>query len=207
MTLTLAELKERQSKLAARSAQYLSLGFDRGAAVRGVVEAASPLASPVLDIGTGPGHLALELARRGLSVVSVDPKGEDQEVAAYLASLEGLGERLWLIEADAASLPFEDGHFPLILSMDVLHHLDSEGPVLAEAARLLSPRGRLVLTDFSPEGFDLVARVHREEGGDHPVGPVTQESARAFLEGLGMTPLADRTENLHRITVYGRTGG
>lgn len=207
MALSPAELKERHERLLARSAQYLSLGFDRQAAVRAVLDACAPLSSPVLDIGTGPGNLALELARGGLSVVSVDPKGEDQEVAAYRASLEGLEERLWLIEADAAALPFDDGHFPLIVSMDVLHHLESEGPVLSEAARLLAPRGRLVLADFSPEGFDLVARVHREEGGDHPVGPVTQEAARAHLERLGFLPRPEVTAHFHRIAVYAKPAG
>ncbi len=78
---------------------YRRLGHDREAAVRWVVDIGWPLASPVLDVGTGKGLLAVELARRGLAVTSVDPCLADQLLAARRAERAGC----------AASLRFHAG--------------------------------------------------------------------------------------------------
>ncbi|MFC1642025.1 methyltransferase domain-containing protein [Myxococcota bacterium] len=68
-----------------RSREYLRLGHDRLAAARFVVEAAGPLREPAFDIGTGKGLLAIELARRGLEVLTLDIDAQERKLARLLA--------------------------------------------------------------------------------------------------------------------------
>lgn len=47
------------------------------------------------------------------------------------------------------------------------------------------PRGRIVVADFTDEGFERVAAVRRAEGHEHPRSAVTMDKARAVLKGAG----------------------
>jgi ubiquinone/menaquinone biosynthesis C-methylase UbiE len=178
-------LEERRQAFVARTKEYLGHGHDRFAAARLIAEAASDLAGPALDVGTGKGLLAVALARRGLEVVSVDISREDLELAGLLAREAGFEERIRFLLRDARSLPFADGSFGCALMMDVLHHLEEGRPVLAEMSRLVGPSGCIVMADFTEEGFALVSRVHRAEGREHPRSAVTVDSATAILAELG----------------------
>jgi len=51
-------------------------------------------------------------------------------------------------------LPIESGMLDVALLCLVLHHVADPGAVLAEAARVLRPAGRLVVTDMLPHGHD-----------------------------------------------------
>ena len=176
--------RQRQA-FEARTAQYRALGYDRVAAAR-FVAGAIPLAGPALDVGTGKGLLAVELARLGLDVVSVDVDASDLPLASQLAGEAGVGEKVRFLHRDAARLPFRRGHFGCAAMMDVLHHIDDPRPVLAEMARTVRVGGVVVVADFTPEGFRLVARVHRADGRVHSESGVTVEQARVLLEQEGL---------------------
>jgi ubiquinone/menaquinone biosynthesis C-methylase UbiE len=177
------DMVRRKAAFLARAERYLSLGFDRFAAAEFVVGAGGRLSGPALDIGTGKGLTALALARRGLEVISVDTDAEEQSLAFFLAAEAGLGDHVRFVCGDASGLSFPDEYFGCAVMADALHHLQDPAPVFKETARILKPSGILILADFSAEGFELVARVHREEGREHPVSGVTMESAAAFLSG------------------------
>ena len=74
--------------------------------------------------------------------------------------------------------------------------------MLRELRRVVRPGGRIVLADFSAEGFEMVARVHASEGGTHPEGPVTMDWTRGFLGGLDMTEVKLGGDRFHRIAVF-----
>jgi ubiquinone/menaquinone biosynthesis C-methylase UbiE len=171
----------RKAAFIVRTEQYLSLGYDRFAAADFVVKTGGRLSGPALDIGTGKGLTAMALARLALDVVSVDPDADEQALAFLLAAEAGLKDRIRFVRGDASVLPYAEDHFGSAAMVDVLHHLQDPVPVFEEMTRVLKPSGILILADFSPEGFELVARVHREEGREHPVSGVTLESAAAFL--------------------------
>jgi SAM-dependent methyltransferase len=100
----------------------------------------------VLDAGCGTGRVAIELARRGYSVVGVDAD------AAMLASAHAKAPELSWIEADLRHLgDVVDGAFDLIvLAGNVMIFLDpgSEGRVLRQAVAHLVPGG-LLLSGFA----------------------------------------------------------
>jgi ubiquinone/menaquinone biosynthesis C-methylase UbiE len=200
-TRAAGDLARRYRAFEARTAQYRALGYDRVAAARFVAAAAGRLRGPALDVGTGKGLLALELARLSLDVVSVDVDGAELPLASHLAREAGVGERVRFLHRDAARLPFRDGHFGCAAMMDVLHHIDDPRPVLAEMARTVKVGGVVVVADFSREGFRLVARVHRAEGRVHPESGVTVEHARALLEQGGLDCMVQVEGHLHEVAI------
>ncbi len=185
-----------------RTQKYLDHGYDRHAAAAYVARLTGRATSPALDIGTGKGLLAIALARNGLHVVSGDVSTTDSDLAALLAEEAGVTTRIKFSILDASSLPFRDGCFGCIAMMDVLHHLEEGEPVFTEVRRTLRRGGTLVVADFTREGFDLIARVHREDGGEHPVGSVTLDWASNRLQEGGLIRRSDTTAHLQRVIVY-----
>jgi ubiquinone/menaquinone biosynthesis C-methylase UbiE len=196
-----ADLARRRQAFEARTAQYRALGYDRVAVARSVAGAAFPLRGPALDVGTGKGLLAVELARLSLDVVSVDVDASELPLASALAREAGVGARLRFLHRNAARLPFRRGHFGCAAMTDVFHHIDDPRPVLAEMARTVRVGGVVVVADFSREGFRLVARVHRAEGRVHSESGVSVEQARALLEQEGLDCVGRVEEHLHDVAI------
>lgn len=194
------DLALRKAAFLGRVEEYRSLGYDRFAAAEFAVDAAGRFSGPALDLGTGKGFLAQALARRGFPVVTVDNDADEQSLARFLA--EEAGRRsIHFVRGDGARLPLAEARFGCVAAMDILHHLEEPEPVLEEAARVLLPGGTMILADFSPEGFELVARVHRREGRDHPVSGATLESAAAFLAERGFALETRLSGQCHEVAV------
>jgi 2-polyprenyl-3-methyl-5-hydroxy-6-metoxy-1,4-benzoquinol methylase len=200
------DLSRLRQAFESRTAQYRALGYDRVAAARFVAGWAGTSRGPALDVGTGKGLLAVELARLGLDVVSVDVDTSEQPLASQLALEAGVGEKVSFLHRDAARLPFRRGHFGCVAMMDVLHHIVDPGPVLVEMARTVKGGGIVILADFTSEGFHLVARVHREEGRVHFVSGATVEQARCRLEREGLRCTGKREGHLHEVAILVKRG-
>jgi tRNA-Thr(GGU) m(6)t(6)A37 methyltransferase TsaA len=198
------ELATRRAAFLARTEQYRKLGFDRFGAAEFIAAAAGPLTGPVLDVGTGRGLTAMSLARRGLDVVSVDPDTSEQALAAHLAEEAGLSARIRFVSGDAASVAYPPGHFGSAVLAEVLHHLPGPLPVLEVVGRLVRLGGTIVLAEFDRAGFDLVASVHREEGGEHPVSGFTLDAAVEWLATAGYRVRTRTAGHLHDIAVLVR---
>jgi len=207
VTLPADELERRKQVFQNRRVAFAALGHDAARAAALVLDGAGPLEGPVLDLGSGMGVMARELARRGLTVDSVDVNAEDQEVAASLTVGTGLESRVRFTHADGAALPFPDDAFASAVSFNVLHHLADGASVLRELVRVVRPGGVLVLADFSREGFDFAARIHADEGGVHPEGPVTLDWARGFLVGLGLAEAVVAEAHHERFVTFRAAAG
>jgi ubiquinone/menaquinone biosynthesis C-methylase UbiE len=192
---------QRMAAFYNRTEQYHKLGYDRLAAADFVSKAGGPLSGPALDIGTGKGLMAMALARQDLDVISVDTDAEEQALAALLAAEAGLDDRIRFFHGDASGLVFLDNHFGCAVLMDVLHHLENPVPVLEETVRVLKPSGVLILADFAPEGFALIAKIHQKEGRVHPVSRVTLEWAEALLSRKGFQPTIHLSGHKHEVNV------
>lgn len=105
----------------------------------------------VVDIGCGMGTFAIECARRGAVALGVDPAPAALPAARRVAKAEGVRGASF-VRADGVRLPLADGSMDLALAADVTEHLDEAtlASLLAEAARVLRPGGRLVLYTPSP---------------------------------------------------------
>ncbi|UCF06351.1 MAG: class I SAM-dependent methyltransferase [bacterium] len=151
-----------------RIALYRNYGHDRELASRFVIDTAMPIEIPVLDIGTGKGFAAAEIARRGIPVDSIDITEEVLYYAHLNAKAAGVDHLISFHVGDAKKLPFEDEKYGTVIMMNALHHLDDYRAILAEISRVLKPGGRFVIADFTDEGFAILDRVHAGEGREHP---------------------------------------
>jgi arsenite methyltransferase len=101
----------------------------------------------ILDVGCGPGFYAAELldvVGEGGAVVGVDSSADMLAVARHRCEGKGNAE---FHEADATSLPVDDGSFDAALSVQVLEYVADIDAALAEIHRALRPGGRVVVWD------------------------------------------------------------
>jgi ubiquinone/menaquinone biosynthesis C-methylase UbiE len=125
------------------------------------IAAFAPADAALLDIGTGPGVLLVELARRrsDLRLCGVDLSSD--MVAAAGRNLEPFGTRASVRVADVTDLPFDDRSFDVIVSSLSLHHWDDPDAAVPELARVLRPGGRLCVYDLRFAPFDRLAAAAR----------------------------------------------
>lgn len=198
------QLREARERHVKRLAVYKLAGYDRSAAVRFVVDQAEGFSGPILDVGSGQGMLAIEFARRGFEVVSIDVNPDEQMNAILNAQLEALPGRVSFMATDARQVPFPDGAFGAAAAMDALHHLAEGPPIFAEMVRLVRPSGRILLAEFDRQGLGIVARVHHSEGRDHPVGPVTFAGAVDWFVASGLNLELRREGSFHSVAVFSK---
>jgi len=108
--------------------------------VRGLVgRFAGHLAEPrLLDAGSGTGVNLADYTRLGQSV------GIELDRDAAAISVGRGNERVAV--GDLCRLPFRDASFDLVISTDVIEHIDDDVAALGEMRRVLSPVGRVILT-------------------------------------------------------------
>jgi ubiquinone/menaquinone biosynthesis C-methylase UbiE len=104
-----------------------------------------------LDIGTGPGQITLKLALR-LSLWKFTGVDRSQkmidEALANMAAIVPVTGRLEFQLADGNRLDYPDASFDLVVCNSVLHHFAEPQNLLAEMARVVKPRGAILLRDL-----------------------------------------------------------
>ncbi len=123
-----------------------------------------------LDVGCGPGTMAIALGEKtspGGEVVGIDASPDMIRVAARKAKKAGSVARF---EAAAIEwLPFADATFDLATSTFMLHHLpeDVRAKGLEEVRRVLKPGGRFVIVDFASDSGSFLGHILSVFGHSH----------------------------------------
>jgi cyclopropane fatty-acyl-phospholipid synthase-like methyltransferase len=100
----------------------------------------------VLDLGCGRGATSVFLAREaGVDVVAVDRWVEQTELQGVLEQA-GVTDRVTAINADVRQLPFEDGGFDAIVSIDAFEYFGTDVHLLPSLLRVLRPGGALAMS-------------------------------------------------------------
>jgi ubiquinone/menaquinone biosynthesis C-methylase UbiE len=134
------------------------------ALAREVARMGVPPGGRVLDVGTGPGFVAIEVARllrgNGCEIVGLDLSKAMLTVAAENAQREGLSGTLTWREGDAKAMPFDDGEFDFVVSSGSLHHWEDPLIVFDEIARVLK-----VPTEVRAIMHQLTDSIRRDRAG------------------------------------------
>jgi len=133
-----------------------------GSFYRGIasdIAAATSPAATVLEVGCGPGHLSIRLARdHRLDVTGLDLDPAMIQRARKNAERSKIenGERSKIegreptfVEGDVAALPFDDSSFDLVVSTLAMHHWPDTTAGLREIERVLRPGGRALIWDIN----------------------------------------------------------
>lgn len=140
----------------------MTLGMHRGWKRKTAAIATQKSTGAALDVSTGTGDLAFQLART---------TGVDYTVALDLlpemihrARLKAAGERPpspSFIVGDALSLPFPSDTFACSTAGFSLRNMPDIRQAIAEMARVVRPGGRVALLELSPMESDFKARMFR----------------------------------------------
>lgn len=116
----------------------------------------------VVEVGCGTGRNTAWLALHAATVVGLDTS--EGMLAEAHANLPGVR---FLRHDIATPWPLEDRSAQVVVAMLVLEHIEALGPVLEQAARVLAPRGALLLCELHPtrQMLGKQARFSREPGG------------------------------------------
>ncbi len=137
-----------------------------------------------LDIGTGPGRIALNLARRLTlwKFSGVDRSAKMIELAqSNLAAANEVAGRVEFHLGDGNRLEFPDSAFDFVMCNSVIHHLAEPQRLLAEVARVAKPTAAVLLRDLRRPGR-LFYPFHVRWQGRHYSGAMYklyQDSVRA----------------------------
>ena len=109
-----------------------------------IAEALSQPFKKVLDIGRGTGALLMMIHERkkDAKLSGVDLSEEMIKVAQAK-----LGNAADLAVSDSEKLPFKSGSFDLVLCTFSFHHHPNPTATFKEMHRVLSPEGRIIMTD------------------------------------------------------------
>lgn len=104
-------------------------------------------APTIVDLGSGPGVFALELARRlpKAQVIGVEPAAVMRAAAIHAATLAGVTATF--VPGEAEDLPLADASVDLVVSTLSLHHWRDPSAALREITRVLGPHGRALIVD------------------------------------------------------------
>jgi demethylmenaquinone methyltransferase/2-methoxy-6-polyprenyl-1,4-benzoquinol methylase len=165
LTTTVAASVHRPRSARKRHALELFAGlpreYDRTGAIlsfgqdprwrRALVAAIAPRPEQrILDVATGTGLVALEIARRGgCRVVGLDQSDEMLDAARSRLTREpALDERLTFVQGEAEHLPFADGEFDGLSFTYLLRYVDDRFATMRELARVVRPGGRIGMVEF-----------------------------------------------------------
>ncbi|HEY3833872.1 MAG TPA: class I SAM-dependent methyltransferase [Acidimicrobiia bacterium] len=113
---------------------------------RVVLDAVPNEAATALDVGSGDGLLAFDLAARGLDVTGIDLDGESVERAR--ADARATSTATTFVLGDLFDHPFEPHSFDVVASISMLHHVDATAG-LRRMRELVRPGGTLVVVGFA----------------------------------------------------------
>jgi len=151
----------------------------------------------IADVGTGPGYLAVELARltEG-SVYALDINPAMLELAGETSRNSGMETQISFALGDVHDIPCESQSFDLLASYTCMHHWSDPAKALAECYRVLRPGGLMAIIDVRPvsartaatfaemvsenEYLRIIGKAYRES--------LDESTAAAFFAQAGISP-------------------
>jgi SAM-dependent methyltransferase len=150
-----------------------------------------------IDLGCGPGHLALALAAQSdLSVDALDASPDMLAIAEQNILDAGLAARVRPVPGDVHGLPYTDNSVDLIVSRGSLFFWDNRKQAFAEIYRVLRPGGRT----FVGGGFGTAAlkaaitekmRTIDPEWEEKAAGRLSRENTDAIRRDLEAAGIPD----------------
>jgi demethylmenaquinone methyltransferase/2-methoxy-6-polyprenyl-1,4-benzoquinol methylase len=143
--------------------RVLSLGLDKRWRRRVIKELALAPNARVLDVATGTGDLAIELAKAvpAGKVIGLDPSANMLAVATLKLAKLGLDGRVALIEGDAQALPQASCEIDAATIAFGIRNVPDRPRALRELARVVRPGGTIAVLELGEPKRSLLGRAAR----------------------------------------------
>ncbi len=162
-----------------REKLFKSYGYNLIASRRYIFKKADLRQGRILEIGTGRGYFTAEIAKHGLTFISVDADSEVQKIARKYLRLLGLLPRVKFRIMNAENLPFADESFDCVVSVNLIHHLNKPQKCLKEMVRVT--RTKLVIADLNKRGEKVLETVYKLNGKSHPRAKTSLQEIKHYL--------------------------
>jgi ubiquinone/menaquinone biosynthesis C-methylase UbiE len=174
----------------------------------------------VVDLGCGPGDIAIRLSRAAATAQITAVDGSPGMLALARAALRSaqLESRVSFLEGRLPGVALPAGGFDLVLSKDMLHHLPDPQVLWSEVKRLGRPGAAVYVMDLSRPATPAAAHeiVERVSGAEHPLlktdfynslcAAFTADEVRAQLSAAGLALAVSQLTERH-LCVKGRLPG
>ena len=141
----------------------------------------------VLDVGCGDGGTAGFCATRGAAIMLTD--ADPQRVAAAERNLASLSARsVQAVVSDSNPLPFPDGVASVVVSTEVIEHVEDPAVFLKELVRVGKPGARYLLTVPDPVGEKLQKTLAPPSYFERPnhIRIIERDEFAAMVEAAGL---------------------
>ncbi|GGA54644.1 ArsR/SmtB family transcription factor [Sphingomonas psychrolutea] len=149
----------------------------------------------LIDIGTGTGRMLELFAGRADHALGIDRSSEMLRLARAKLSERGLANTE-LRQADLYALPLGDDAADVAIIHHVLHFAQQPGAAIAEAARVLTAGGRLLIADFAAHDREEL----RTKDGHTRLG-FTDDQMATWFAAAGLAALRIETLGGGELTV------
>lgn len=126
----------------------------------------------ILEVGCGGGLICEHLARRGAIAEGIDPSAAAIEAAREHIERSNLGHNVHFQQGYAETLPYANGSFSVIVSLDVLEHVQDLNATIKEISRVLAPGGIFIFDTINRTILSRLALIWIGERFFHKSGLV-----------------------------------
>jgi demethylmenaquinone methyltransferase/2-methoxy-6-polyprenyl-1,4-benzoquinol methylase len=111
----------------------------------------------ILDVASGTGDLAIELAKMPVEkIIGIDIAADMLDVGKTKIRKKGLEKIIQLQVGDSEAIDFSDGYFDAVTVAFGVRNYENLGKGLKEMQRVLKPGGKVAVLEFSkPSGFPM----------------------------------------------------
>ena len=149
----------------------------------------------VVDLGTGSGRMLTLLGKKARMSLGLDLSQNMLNIARANVTKAGL-DKVELRHGDIFSTRLPERSADLVLVHQVLHYLADPAAAVAEAARLVTAGGRLLIVDFAPHTLEHLREEHQHRRLGFADGEMRRWLAEAGLEPSAPIALPPDTDGL-----------
>ena len=204
--------------------RVISFGIDIKWRKKVVAMIAATNPQNVLDVATGTGDLAINLAETGANkIIGLDISAGMLSVGKKKIKEKNLDQTIEMVQADSENLPFENNHFDAITVAFGIRNFETLEKGLAEILRVLKPGGLFVILETSvptktpfKQGYtfysnQILPLIGRLFSKDKDAYAYLSESASVFpygeklnniLREIGFTTVEDHPQTFGVATIY-----
>jgi SAM-dependent methyltransferase len=196
-------------------------GLRREIVLEWIDNLALPKGARILEAGCGAGLLALDLARRGYTVVATDVNQGMVEAARREVADAHLDGAVTVRSGDAHSLDFPSDSFDLVVAVGVVPFLHSPVQALREMHRVLRPGGHVLLTSdnrwrliyffdpvlspFTELLRDWIRRLRSGRPGDLPIRYYSWRELQRLMAAAGLETVRSTAIGYGPFTMFERS--
>lgn len=136
----------------------------------------------LIDLGAGAGRMLKLLGPESECAIGLDLSQQMLNIARVQTAEAGLTQ-VELRHGDIFDTRLPDASADLVVVHQVLHYLSDPAAAVAEAGRLVSPGGRLLIADFAPHRLEFLRELHQ-----HRRLGFADDEMRRWLTAAGLEP-------------------